>query len=52
MGILSKIGDMPSPVGDNIHTWGLKIYYSSKAEFENKPPIPVWIKVSPSGDLK
>ena len=52
MGILSKVGDITSPVGDNIHIQGLKIYDSSKAEFENKSPIPVWIKVSQSGDLK
>ena len=44
MSILSPIGDLKSPIGDNISNWGLGIYESGNAESENKSPIPNWIK--------
>ena len=52
-GILSPIGDLKSPIGDNIPNWGLGIYESSNAESENKSPIPNWLKYNQAiGDLK
>ena len=35
---------LKSPIGINISNWGLGIYESSKAESENKSPIPNQIK--------
>ena len=42
-GIISPIGNIKSPIGDNIPNWGLGISESGKAESENKSPIPNWI---------
>ena len=42
--ILFTIGDIKSPVGDNIPNWGLGISESGKAESENKSTIPNWIR--------
>ena len=44
MGILFPIGNLKSPIGDNISDRGLGIYESGKAESENKSLIPNWIK--------
>ena len=44
MGILSPIGNLKFPIGDNISNWGFRIYESGNAETENKSPIPNWLK--------
>ena len=44
LGIISPIGDIKSPVEDNIPKWGLGISVSGKAESQNKSPISNRIK--------
>ena len=40
LGILSPIGDVKSPIGDNTSNWESGIYESGNAESENKSLIP------------
>ena len=44
LGILSPIGDIKTPVGDNIYNWGYGIFESGKAESDNKSQILNCIK--------
>ena len=45
LGILSPIGVNKYPVDQNTSNWGLGISEPGKAKWENKSPIPNWLKL-------
>ena len=44
LGISYPIGDLKSPIGNNVSNWGLGKYESGNRESEKKSPISNWIK--------